>query len=157
VKSLTEEGSATRIFETSQPNLPVVGVSLSPDGRYALATDGRGAFPRDFAPGETPLSLIDVASGEVLMIDPEHYVLAAGWNPDGTALAYLVFNGRENEDNGLYITATAGTPGTRVLEGEYVPSTSLSGSQPLVWSSRNTLMISHSRSGDALLVTLAQD
>jgi len=31
------------------------------------------------------------------------------------------------------------------------------GQQPLVWSSQNTLLISESRSADALLVTLAPE
>jgi hypothetical protein len=157
VQSLTGAEPALRIVEPPQPNLPVIAVSLSPDGRYALATDARLAMMITGAPEETPVSLIDLASSETLVIDPAHFVYAAGWNPDGTALAYLVFNGREADDNGLYITTEAGTPGTRVLDGDFVPSSSLAGQQPLVWSSQNTLLIAESGSADALLVTLAQD
>jgi hypothetical protein len=146
-----------RIVEPPQPNLPVFAVSLSPDGRYALTTDARLSMMITGAPEDTPVSLIDVASGEALVIDPANFVYAAGWNPDGTALAYLVFNGRDDEGNGLYITTEAGTPGTRVLDGDFVPSTSLAGQQPLVWSSQNTLLIAEASSADALLVTLAQD
>jgi hypothetical protein len=157
VQSLTGAEPAAQIVEPPQPNLPIFAVNLSPDGRYALATDARLAMMITGAPEDTPVSLIDLASGEVLVIDPANHVFAAGWNPDGTALAYLAFNGRDHEANGLYITTEAGTPGTRVLDGDFIPSTSLMGQQPLVWSSQNTLLIAEARSADALLVTLAPE
>lgn len=157
VQSLTGAAPPARIVEPPQPNLPIFAVNLSPDGRYALAIDARLAMMISGAPEDTPVSLIDLASGEALMIDPANFVYAAGWNPDGTALAYLVFNARDDENNGLYITTEAGTPGTRVLDGDFVPSSSLAGQQPLVWSSQNTLLIAEARSADALLVTLTQD
>lgn len=129
-----------------------VSVSVSPVGRYTLINTPPQDFGR-FDPEMSMYRVVDMESGEALLIDPERYVVSGGWSPDGSAFAYLVNNRMEPDENGLYLTTAPGEPGTLVFAGNYNAPTPRQ-RQPLTWGANNVILISRSPEEGVLLVEL---
>jgi hypothetical protein len=107
-------------------------------------------------PSSSPFTILSIDGGQPQAIDVGRYVLSAGWSPDGSALAYIVYSGPDADDNGLYITNEPGTPGELILAGDFHAPTS-PGLQPLMWSADDTLLISQRETFTALIVELEQE
>ena len=134
---------------------PIVSIDFSPDGTQLLLTDYRLNFVAVEDPSSSAFSLLVAGDDEPQTIDTERYVLSAGWSPDGSALAYIVFGGVDADSNGLYITSEPGTPGQLVLAGDFYAPTA-PGLQPLVWANDNTLLIGQRETFTALIVELGR-
>ncbi len=134
---------------------PIVSIDFSPDGTQLLLTDYRLNFMAVEDPSSSAFSLLVAGGDEPQAIDPDRYVLSAGWSPDGNALAYIVFGGAEADDNGLYITSEPGTPGQLVLAGDFYAPTN-PGLQLLTWAADNTLLIGQREAFTALIVELGR-
>jgi hypothetical protein len=148
--------SADRAEQALQtiPNLVPGALEFSADGRYLLSIDGRiGLFDPD--PEESGVRVIDIEARESMPVDAEHRVIAAGWSPDGSSLAYLVQNRLELETSGLYLTSTPGEPGRLVLQGDFSPTTSRF-LQGITWASNNTILLSRSPETGLVLVELGE-
>lgn len=146
------DGSGARQIYADEGEYVPYSVTISPeDGRHVLInTPNRMGQPE---PEISMMRLVEVESGEALLIDPDRYVSAAGWSPDGSALAYLVTDRRNEEESGLYITGTPGEAGRLILQGLFnAPTPRLA--QPLTWGANNIILISRSPEEGVLLVEL---
>jgi Tol biopolymer transport system component len=145
-----------QIFASEVPDIPW-SLSTSSDGRYVLMNL---PLPNDlnFSPEQSAARLLDVESGEEILIDPDHFVAGAGWSPDGTALIYIVNDRRATTetDNGLYVTGTPGENGRRILEGEWFPTTSRQ-QQPLTWGANHTTLLTRFPEFTLTLVELGSE
>ncbi len=128
-------------------------VDFSADGRYVLVTFQSNLQP-SYQPDASITRVIDVASGKLMLIDPDHFVGGAGWSPQGSALVYAVTSRGDNPDaNGLYLTAAPGEPGTLLLAGDYAP-TSIQWRQPIGWGTNNTVLVAGSHQAQTVLAHL---
>lgn len=149
--SALDGSNAQQVFADRGEFMPV-SVSVSPVGRYTLINTPPQDFGR-FDPEMSMYRVVDMESGEALLIDPERYVVSGGWSPDGSAFAYLVNNRMEPDENGLYLTTAPGEPGTLVFAGNYNAPTPRQ-RQPLTWGANNVILISRSPEEGVLLVEL---
>lgn len=134
-------GAARQVYHT-EPALTPLSLAFSPDEQYILSIDRRREGVRmTYQPNDSGVRVIAVESGEQTLIDPDRYVLGAGWLPRGHALAYLVRDPLEDATNGVYVTADASESGRQVYAGMVSPHTSML-RQPLVWSANNSLLVS---------------
>lgn len=142
-----------QIYASEVPDIPW-SLSTSADGRYLLMNM---PFPNDldFSPERSAARLLNVESGKEVLIDPDHFVAGAGWSPDGTALIYIVNDRRATTetDNGLYITGTPSEGGRRILEGEWLPTTTRQ-QQPLTWGANHSILLAHQGGESITLVEL---
>lgn len=148
-----EGGNLRQIMQTDRSKgvLPA-SVDLSPDGRYVLV-GLQSNFQPSSQPEDSLAQVINVASGELLLIDPNHFVAGAGWSPVGSALGYVVMDGTGSEANGLYVTGIPGEPGDLLLPGDFAPTTSR-GQQGIGWGANNTVLLARRSESDTLLVHL---
>jgi hypothetical protein len=137
-----ETGETRQLFSSpSNEEVPQM-VSISPDGRYVLWLDPRYALPpEDAAPEGSPVRVIPVGGGEPKILDPNSWVFAAWWSPEGSAIAYLVRD-QENPASGLYIASTPGEAGELVLEGLFLPPQGRI-SVPVMWAANNSIILSN--------------
>lgn len=150
------DGDESRLIYPTEGQLRVMALTFSPDGHELLVIDHRAYYGMaGFEPENSSVNILDVASGELRLIDPTRYVTGGGWSPDGSAFAYLVQE-PDGEDNGLYITSEAGTPGELVLAGDFYPPDA-TWQQPLTWTQNNTLLLGNRETSTALIVELAQE
>ena len=127
-------------------------IDLSPDGRYVLVTLSANYSIR-YEPERSIARVIDVESGELMLIDPDHFVGSAGWSPQGSALAYTVLNVEQDDASGLYITGTPGEAGELLLQGDFAPTTSR-WQQSIGWGGNNDVLLARRSENDTLLVHL---
>lgn len=127
-------------------------VIFSPNGRYLLVNTPPRDF-RGFDPEDSNMRLVDLESGEPLLIDPERFVTAAAWSPDGSAFAYLVTDRVNEEISGLYVTDTPGEAGRLVLQGVFLSATPRL-RQPLTWGANNTILLARAPEPGIVLVEL---
>lgn len=148
--SALDGSDAQQVFASEQETI-IYKVYSSPDGRSAMIhTPSRIGQP---APENSMMRFVDLESGDALLIDPERYVSAAGWSPDGSVLAYLVTDRTNEAESGLYITETPGEAGRLILQGLFnAPTSRLS--QPLTWGANNVILLSRSPEEGVLLVEL---
>jgi hypothetical protein len=116
-------------------------LTFSPTGQYLLLLDGiaQGQFALD----RGVMHVLDVTTSRLRPVDSGRITTAAGWLPNQDSLIYSVFD-VEADTIGLYIAATPGEPGEKVLDGRYFPPTSRN-SQPFWVSEENTLLASRER------------
>lgn len=106
---------------TSQPG-GVSGLSWSPDARtlYTSVHPETGGDARAFAPGESEVAAVDVASGAVRILTrragPDRSPLAS---PDGRHVAYLGYDDQRMgyHNTGLYLMNADGTGSRRLAAG----------------------------------------
>jgi hypothetical protein len=144
--SALDGSDARRVAAVSEDQLGRIYLfngATSPDGRYALVLGISPNFSDETDPELSPTRFADLSetapTGQ--LIDPERYVLSAGWSPDGSALAYIVRDITDEASSGLYVTATPGEPGRQILEGEFFVPTSRQ-MQPMFWGANNTILLS---------------
>lgn len=147
------DGSNSEQIFASEEGYAPSSVTVSPDERYLLIN-----LPIDgiaFDTEQSRVRLIDLESHDLLPIDPEFFVVGAGWSPDGSTLAYIVNNPiRVNEtENGLYVTDTPGEGGRLLLEGQFNIATPRL-QQPIIWGENNTILLSRSPEPGIVLVEL---
>ncbi|MEP7292908.1 MAG: hypothetical protein ABI835_14085 [Chloroflexota bacterium] len=140
-----------QIAQTEQQSTPS-SVSESPDGRYALITTQYPGFG-DYRPEVSIAQVLDLESGEILLIDPERYVVSGGWSPDGSAFVYLVNDPSKVEESGLYITHTAGEAGRLLVAGRFLQGTAFQ-RQPLMWGANNTILLARAPGSGIVIVKL---
>ncbi len=115
-------------------------VDFSADARSVLVTFQSNLQP-SYQPDDSNARVIDVETGDLTLIDPDHFVGGAGWSPQGSALVYAVTSRGDNIDaNGLYLTAAPGEPGALLLAGDYAP-TSSQWRQPIGWGANNSVLV----------------
>ncbi len=133
-------GNARHIIHTEREHFPMA-VDLSPDGRYVLVVSQFIALGQQAE--ESPLYVVNVASGEMHLIDPERYVFGAGWTPEGSGLLYVVSQPQDEAQEGLYFSDTPGKAGRLVLAGHYnIPSSLLR--QSFVWGANDAVLLARS-------------
>lgn len=129
----------------------ISGITVAPNGDYALLNTPSSL--EIFLPSASKMQLLDLTSGEVLLVNPEHHVITAAWSPDGTMLSYIVNDNGNDEENGLYITENFGEPGQQVLAGNFLPTVQ-GQRQSIRWAANNTILLSRSPEQDILMVEL---
>ena len=149
-----ETGEERQLFAApSNAEVPQM-VSISPDGQYVLWVDGRYTLPpQDSSPSGSPVRVMAVDGEEPMLVNDEHWVFAAWWSPEGSALAYLV---REEENpavSGVYIAPAPGEMGEMVLEGFYLPPQGRI-SVPVMWGTNNTIILSNAPEEGIVVVEL---
>jgi hypothetical protein len=144
--SALDGSDARRVAAVSDDQLGrifLLNGATSPDGRYALALGISPNFDDPTAPEASPTRFADLSetapTGQ--LIDPERYVLSAGWSPTGSALAYIVRDITDEANNGLYVTAAPGEPGRLILPGQFFIPTS-NQRQSIIWGADNTILLS---------------
>ncbi len=151
--SNTDGSEAERVAQLDEDARSfIIGVTPSPDGRYLLILTPNITFVSGESPEGSVMRLVEVESGRVMLIDPTHYVSAAGWSPSGSALVYSVFDLENEENNGLYVTETPGKAGRMLLEGAYFSPTP-GQTHALIWGANNTLLAA-ARNFDVTLIEL---
>ncbi len=144
-------GNARQVMYAERARLPTF-VDLSPDGRYMLVgTPGMSFTNR---PEDSLVYVVDVERAESMLIDPERYVMSAGWSPDGSALIYTVFDAIQTELSGVFV----GTPdnigsGHKLLNGRYLVATPTL-RQSIPWTANNVVLLSRSPERGIVLVQL---
>ena len=99
-----------RRVTSNPPEAPVIGASVSPDGKYLAYADPTGLYLRQLSTGETrPMAL------------PKGFVAWAGsWFPDGTHLLVLRIDGQPGADGvwrpSLYKLSLLGGEPQRIME-----------------------------------------
>jgi Tol biopolymer transport system component len=121
---------------------PITTIRFSADNKYLLLSASFRGQVDSYTPDNSSVSILSV-SGESFLADSQHYVRTAGWSPDGTAYAYIVYNPQEPDTQGLYIADAPGEPGTLVLPGLFIAPTT-NERQGLIWASNNVILLSGS-------------
>ncbi len=153
ISDLSGENARKLMATDRASGIVPVSVDFSADARYVLVS-----FQSNFQPSSDPQAslaqVLDVAGGDVRLIDPDHFVGGAGWSPQGSALVYTV-SAREGDTaaNGLYLSAAPGDPGVRLLAGDYTP-TSIQWRQPIGWGAENTVLVAGSHQTQTVLAHL---
>jgi Tol biopolymer transport system component len=128
-------------------------IKLSPDGKQILVYLNAGNLITTAEPEQSPALVIDITTGENRLIDPDHWVVGAGWSPDGSLLAYVVRDTLDGETSGLYITDEVGKAGKQILEGEFLVPMPYD-MQALMWSDNNRLLITDRETFKGVIVQL---
>jgi Tol biopolymer transport system component len=130
-------------------------MSFNADATQILVTDASElsfATPNGFDPALSPVYIVDVATGEKMLVDDTRYAGWVGWSPDGKRIAYLVYDPIQQPDiSGLYIATEPGKPGKLVLPGYFIVPTDRQG-QPIIWADNDTLILSERERGFKLTV-----
>jgi hypothetical protein len=139
-------------------------LSYSADGRHLLT------FAGETRSGALTMRVISTETGAETDIDPRFptrnpdgsplnndapVVLAAGWSPRGSALAYIVRDTLNPQASGLYLTAAPGVPGTLVLPGNFYGTTCCQRA-PIRWARNDVIMIGRGPAPGLLLVQVGQ-
>ena len=131
--------SARQIVHTERERMPVT-VDLSPDGRYVLVITVP-PFDLEYTAETSVAYLVEVETGDTMLIDPKAFVAGAGWTPEGSGLIYLTFNPLKAEPEGaVYVSATPGKAGDMILDARYSVPTSR-WRQSLVWGANDTVLL----------------
>ncbi|MCC6805500.1 MAG: hypothetical protein IT319_21650 [Anaerolineae bacterium] len=148
------DGSDAEVLLATQREQLISGIRASADGRYVMLLSQPIQYDSR-EPEDSWAQILDVETGESTLIDPDHYVVGAGWSPTGSALVYIVNNREKPDDNGLYITGTPGEPGRLLLAGDFnLPN--LGRWQNLTWGANNTVLLSRSPQEGIVLVQLGE-
>lgn len=146
------DGSDAEMIAATDREQPVTGVESSADGRYVMLLTTPIQFDSR-APEDSWVRILDIETGETTLIDPDHYVVGAGWSPTGSALVYIVNNQEMPDENGLYITGAPGEAGRLLLAGDFnLPS--IGRWQTLTWGANNTILLSRAPFEGIVLVQL---
>ncbi len=160
------EGTAERVTDLVKDIPELAGdavsfgqVEVSPDGRYVLAelSELSSAFIQRKAPETSFFRVIDLESGEILLIDQERFVRSAGWLPNSGL--FFVSDSQDVDMNSPsnvsapHFLFAADAPGgvgeVLFLPNEVafnesidflIPPTSL-GRKPLMWSAGNNTIL----------------
>jgi Tol biopolymer transport system component len=134
--------NARQIVHTERERAPFA-VDLSPDGRYALVIT-IPPYDMTFEAETSTFYLVNVESGKIQPIDPDHFVAGAGWTPEGSGLIYLTFQPLEGERQGdAYFSATPGKAGSLLLDERFNVPTGRQ-RQSLVWGTNDVVLLSRS-------------
>lgn len=145
-------GNARQIVHAEREHLPTY-VDLSPDGRYILVGAPGTTFTN--RPEDSLVYVVDVEAGQAMPIDPQRYVMSAGWSPTGSALIYAVFDPIQADLSGVYLSGTPGTGGRELLNGRYLGATSTL-RQSFAWAANNVALLSRSPVRGIVLAQLGQ-
>lgn len=151
------DGEGSSQVAVTDPQRVPFALDFSPDGGFLMMFNDAdwGAFGSRAKPEPdiSPVRLLSLADGGVLLVDDMLIATGAGWSPSGSALAYLVRDMLNEEQSGLYIKSEPGKPGRLVLQGMFsVPTPRLL--KPLVWANNNTILLSLSPAKGIVIVTL---
>jgi hypothetical protein len=131
---------------------PPAGLGFSADGKYLLALgrkeEGDGLDAR----------VIDLASGEIVPVDPVQNVVGVAWSPAGAALAYLTYDRTKGDmPGGLFLADAPGKRARLLIGGAFFP-TVCCGQQPLIWAANDTMIMAQlgDKLGTVLFVRLGQ-
>lgn len=148
------DGSDAQLIMSTTIANRVTGVEASADGRFALVLSQPDNFER-MLPEDSWAGVLDIENRQIMLIDPDHYVVGAGWSPEGSALLYLVNNRETPDENGLYVTGAPGEAGRRLLAGDFnLPN--LGRWQTLTWGANNSVLLSRSPQRGIVLVQLGE-
>jgi hypothetical protein len=144
-------GNARQIAQTDRARL-ATWVDMSPDGRFVLA--GAPGISMTYKPEDSLVYLVDVDSGSISLIDPERYLMGAGWAPTGSTLVYTAFDAIQPEQSGVFVSGAPGTPGMKLLDGRYNAATPQL-RKPIAWGANNVVLLSRSPEPGIVLAQLA--
>jgi len=153
------DGSNPRLALPKAVKQTIVPTSyaFSADGQYVLAQAIDGSYSTQAAPENSPVRIIPVAGGSAMLIDTQHYVLSAGWSPDGASILYITYPDlRKKETGGLYLATTPGQPGELLLEGRYYTPTSRQ-YNPIFWAPNNVFLMAMVAENRLHVVTLGSN
>lgn len=142
-------GNTRQLIHTERDHQPV-SVDLSPDGRYVLVGVPGMTFTNQ--PEDSLVFLVDVEQGAAQLIDPERYVMSAGWAPTGATLIYSVYDPIRTELSGVFV-GTPGGSGRVLLSGRYLAATP-NLRQGITWTANNVVLLSRSPDSGIVLVQL---
>lgn len=145
------DAAATRVTGMEAlEGMRLTGMAFSADDRYLLLlgrTDG-GIAAR----------VLDIATGEIIPVDPLQNIMGVAWSPTGSALAYVTYD-RTKPDmpGGLFLSEAPGRPGRLLIGGAFYPPVCC-GDRPFVWASNDTLVLSQTdeKLGSVLYVQLGE-
>lgn len=138
-----------------QSDFPIYNATFSPDGQYLLTNDARlGVYAARYDDMEaSPARVVDVNTGQVMLVDDTHFVRNAGWSPSGHGLAYVTTGLPDDPSIGLYLATGPGQPGRLVLEGRFYPPTSIQW-PPIPWGANNVVLLSSSENQQLQVIQL---
>lgn len=145
--------NAERLLSGLDMNRFPQSLAFSPDGRYLLMVTpqvlGRSGNEAN------GVYVVEVETGEMIELD-EPSVIYAGWSPTGSALVYHVFDPRNMERTGIYVTDQPGTPGRKILDGRFYSPTSQS-TRPIPWASTNVLLLTRVETSMLNVIQLGEE
>lgn len=153
-----ESGTAKFAAAAVQGTLPWA-YEFSPAGDLVLVvgtSEKFAAFSGELAPFDSAIYTLPVAGGRQQQLDVDHFVLGAGWAPEGSSLAYVTYAREDQGASGLYIAPAPGQKGQLVLEGRFIPPTPTQRT-PLTWASNNTLLLTNTENFNVVVVRLTPD
>src|SRR5262245_45618953 len=127
------EATPKRVAAMGGDSKPPTGLAFSADGKFLLLL-GRNADGID-------ASIIDLASGAIVPVDPAPNIVGVAWSPKGSALAYITYD-RTNAamPGGLFLAEAPGKPARLLIGGAFFP-TVCCGQQPFTWASNDTMIV----------------
>jgi hypothetical protein len=144
------EATPKRVAAMRDAGEPPAGLAFSADGKFLLLL-GRTADGVD-------AKTVDLASGEIVPVDPAQNLVGVAWSPTGSALAYITYD-RTNAQmpGGLFLAEAPGKPARLLIGGGFFP-TVCCGQEPLIWASNDTMIIARlgDNLGSVLFVRLGQ-
>jgi len=157
----SETGDLLEEIPLSEVMYSVFSVAFSPDEDYIMAYNPlyrRRSLPHENTETELDgMNIISMDDGSESNLDSEHYVLQAGFAPEGTAIAYVVQNLLNPEESGLYIAPAIGEEAELVLQMNLPDGTTPLSYTQLMWASNNTIMIRDNETWNAMLVILEEN
>ncbi len=144
-------GENARQIKRSSRETPISAVKLSPDGQYALFRIETTINRAEYTADTSWMRVIEIETGEEILLDSENFVAGAGWSPQGSALIYTTYDGRESGN--VFLTDAPGNAGTLVLEGRFNVGTGRL-RQFFHWGANNVILLSKSPMRGIVLMRL---
>ncbi len=151
-------GEVEEVIPVSEHLATIYSLQFSAANDYLLVYNSRiranGLMLRPDAMEMDGVGIIDLSSGEEVVVDSEHFVTQAGFSPDGEAIAYTTYMHPEQMEGGLYITSAPGETGEVVLGDINLDGTSPYSVANLTWASNNTILVRDNETWNAMLIIL---
>lgn len=151
-----EAGGRRSVLPLPAELAPVFALQASADAESLIAVNLRYRMtdPVASASATDGVFVVDPADGSAEPVDPDRYVLQAGFSPEGSSIVYLVSQAPPGQSPGVYVRDAPGQAGRLVYELARPGTTTPRGYAPLTWASNGSLLVADRRRGTLLLVDL---
>jgi hypothetical protein len=149
INSFDKQLSRKVNFDFSTITLPS-SFTFSHDQKYIVAT----SFMNNL---NSPLRIIDLETDKIIKVDNNQTAVAAGWQPDGSAMLYSTRNIKDPGKNGLFILSAPGQSPRKLISGTFTAPDEFawSSAQRIFWANNNTVLL-HEVQGKTTKLLLLQ-
>ena len=125
----------TRVAKMSElDGMRLLGLAFSADSKFLLLLGETGD-------GRNTARVLDVTTGDIVLVDANQNVTGVAWSPTGSALAYTTLDPSKPETpGGLFLAPAPGRP-ARLLIGEAFYPPVCCGNEPFIWATNDTLVL----------------